>query len=366
MDNSSKENVKEIKITNQNQYSVWLGAGASSILSSLIPANVGRVLLVYPPAVAKYVEQIASSLPTGLRIFHYQHVDGEAAKDLSEAAQIWKTCGLAQLGREDLLIAVGGGATTDLVGFIAATWLRGIRFINIPTTVLAMVDAAVGGKTGINTAVGKNLVGAFYNPLAVICDYDFLVTLPERDMKAGLAEVVKCGFIRDKEILALIEEHSEAVRIPGCAALAEMIYRGVQVKAAVVSSDFKESGLREILNYGHTFGHAIEKFDNYRLRHGEAVAVGMQFAALLAEKLGIAAPGLSQKQRHYLQLLGLPCSYTEADWDSLLKIMSADKKVRSGQLRFVLLSDFGIPASYKITANQHSLLADIYKRDLRA
>src|SRR5690606_34917492 len=197
----------------------------------------------------------------------------------------WQVMGQADFTRSDAIVAVGGGATTDLAGFVAATWLRGITVVHVPTTLLAMVDAAVGGKTGINTAEGKNLVGAFHPPAGVLCDLAALESLDRWDLVAGLAEVIKTGFIADERILELVAEHADGLREwagadateETWAVLTELIERSVRVKARVVSEDLTEQGLREILNYGHTLGHAIELVERYQLRHGAAVAVGMVF-----------------------------------------------------------------------------------------
>ena len=241
------------------------------------------------------------------------------------------------------VIGFGGGSTTDLAGFVAATWLRGVKLIQIPTTLLGMVDAAVGGKTGINTQEGKNLVGAFYAPAAVICDLDTLASLPRNEIVAGFGEVAKYGFIQDTRILEIIEADVERAVDPSTEEFRELIERSIAIKARVVGSDFKESGLREILNYGHTLGHAIEHAEKYRWRHGAAIAIGMVFVAELARLAGRLSDADVERHRSVFKLLGLPTTYRADRWDQLLATMQRDKKSRAGNLRFVVLDAIGKP-----------------------
>ena len=226
--------------------------------------------------------------------------------------------------RSDAIVAVGGGAVTDVAGFVAATWLRGVRVVHLPTSLLGMVDASVGGKTGINTAEGKNLVGAFHPPAGVLVDLDTLDTLPPNELISGMAEVIKCGFIADPVILDLIE-------------------RAIAVKATVVSEDLKDVGRREFLNYGHTLGHAIELTERYSWRHGAAVSVGMMFAAELGRSVGRLSDAEADRHRSILDLLGLPLSYRRDRWQALLDAMRRDKKSRGDLLRFVVLDGIGRP-----------------------
>ena len=208
--------------------------------------------------------------------------DGEDAKTVPVAAFCWDVLGQIGMTRSDVVVGLGGGSTTDLAGWVAAGWLRGVRVIQVPTTLAGMVDAAVGGKTGVNTERGKNLVGAFHPPAGVLCDLATLATLPVHDYVAGLAEVVKCGFIADPVILDLIEADPVAAARPGNPVERELVERSVAVKAEVVSEDLTEQGRREILNYGHTLGHAIERAERYRWRHGAAVSIGLVYAAELS------------------------------------------------------------------------------------
>jgi 3-dehydroquinate synthase len=270
--------------------------------------------------------------------------DGEEAKTSAVLALCWQLLGEAGFTRTDAVVGVGGGAVTDLAGFVAATWLRGVRVVQVPTTLLAMVDAAVGGKTGINTAEGKNLVGAFHPPAGVLCDLGLLGTLPREDLVAGLAEVVKCGFIADPAILELVEGSVEAATDPTSAVLRELVERAVAVKARVVTEDLRESSLREILNFGHTLGHAIELVERYRWRHGTAVSVGMVFAAELGRLAGRTPEPVADRVRAVLSLLELPRTYRQDRWPQLLEAMRRDKKSRGDLLRFVVLDGLARPS----------------------
>jgi 3-dehydroquinate synthase len=238
-------------------------------------------------------------------------------------------------------VGIGGGAVTDFAGYLAASWLRGIDWVAIPTTVAGMVDAAVGGKTGINSDYGKNLIGAFHSPISVLIDPVWLETLSDRDFAAGLAEVVKCGFIRDQRILDLMHAKTLHDIRSSREVTLELIERSVAVKALVVSGDFKESFDREILNYGHTFGHAVELLSKYSLRHGECVSIGMAYIAYLSERLGIITSDIRALHIETLSGLGLPTSYKEAEWPELLAAMKVDKKSRGNTLRFVVITEVG-------------------------
>jgi 3-dehydroquinate synthase len=255
---------------------------------------------------------------------------------------------------------VGGGAVTDLSGFVASSWLRGIDWVAVPTTLAAMVDAAVGGKTGINSEYGKNLIGSFYSPISVLVDTSWLDSLSDRDFAAGLAEVIKSGFIADRKIVdLLIDKDLAAVRDDKSLTL-ELITRTVAVKAKVVSGDFRESFDREILNYGHTLGHAIELQSRYSLRHGECVSIGLVFAANLANQVGILSDELTILHGQILAKLSLPVTYDSKYWPELRAAMSIDKKSRSGTLRFVAISEIG--KTLRIEAPSESELLAAYER----
>ncbi len=249
-------------------------------------------------------------------------------------------------------------------GFVAASWLRGVRFVNVPTTVLGMVDAAVGGKTGINTAEGKNLVGAFHEPAGVLCDLDVLTTLPAAELRSGLAEIVKCGFIADTTILDLIEAAPETVADATSPIVAELIAKGIAVKARAVAGDLRESADgddigREALNYGHTFGHAVERFEGYRIRHGEAISIGMVYVAEIAHRAGMIDDELLARHRSILTTLGLPTTYRGGIWEALSATMRLDKKTRGDQLRFVVLEGLANPVI--LAGPDESLIVDAYK-----
>jgi 3-dehydroquinate synthase len=280
----------------------------------------------------------------GYEAIAVQLPNAEEAKTAEVAAYCWKALGQTGFTRTDVVLGIGGGATTDVAGFVAATWLRGVRWIAVPTTILGMVDAAVGGKTGINTAEGKNLVGAFHPPAGVLCDLAALDSLPVNDYVSGLAEVIKAGFIADPAILELIESDPEAARRPTGLHTAELVERSIRVKADVVSGDLKESGRREILNYGHTLGHAIERNERYSWRHGAAVSVGMVFAAELGRIAGRLDDATADRHRAVLTAVGLPVSYRGDQWPRLLETMKIDKKSRGNLLRFIVLEGLARPA----------------------
>lgn len=326
-------------------YDVAIGRGLLRAVPERIPQRARRVVVIHQPTLREVASELRESIAaTGREAFLAEVPDGEEAKTAQVAGFLWTVCGQAGLARQDLVIGLGGGAATDLAGFVAATWLRGIDVLQVPTTVAAMVDAAVGGKTGINTSEGKNLVGAFHPPIAVLADLDVLAGLGAHDVAAGLAEAVKAGFIADEEILRIVEADPQAVLDTGSDAFREVIERAVRVKARVVSADLTETGEREILNYGHTLGHAIERNERYQWRHGAAVAVGMMFAAELAHLAGKLSEADVDRHRAVLASLGLPTTYRGRQWPKLEEAMKRDKKSRAGLLRFVVLDRIGAPA----------------------
>lgn len=334
-----------IEVDADRRYPVLVGSGVRRQVADHVPEGAAQVLLVHPAALVDEAEQLGQQVRgSGPQVVLLEVPDGEAAKDLEVIAGGWDLLGQHAFTRSDVVIALGGGAVTDAAGFIAATWLRGVEVIQVPTTLLAMVDAAVGGKTGINTSAGKNLVGSFHSPLAVLCDLQMLATLPPADLRAGLAEVIKCGFIADPQILDLVQADPAAALDPGSSVLAELVQRSISVKAQVVSADLREADQREILNYGHTLAHAIENAESYRWRHGDAVAVGMVFAAEVAHRAGRLGAADLNRHRRVLTAVGLPTSYTGATWDRLLTAMRRDKKARAGTLRLVVLEGVGHPA----------------------
>lgn len=325
-------------------YEVLIGRQLLGELPSLIGDRAQRVAVLHPEALAETGEAVRQDLADqGYEAIAIQLPNAEEAKTVEVAAYCWKALGQTGFTRTDVIVGVGGGATTDVAGFVAATWLRGVRWIAVPTTVLAMVDAAVGGKTGINTAEGKNLVGAFHPPAGVLCDLASLDSLPVHDYVSGMAEIIKAGFIADPAILDLIESDPEGARTPAGPHTAELIERSIRVKAEVVSSDLKESGLREILNYGHTLGHAIEKNERYKWRHGAAVSIGMVFAAELGRLAGRLDDATADRHRAILESVGLPLTYRGDQWPRLLENMKVDKKSRGDLLRFIVLDGLGKP-----------------------
>lgn len=330
-----------------DRYDVVIGHGVLDRVPMLIGAGAQRVLLITSESLREYADPVAAALREDeLEVVEALVPDAESAKTADVLVELWGVLGRAGFTRSDAVVCVGGGTVTDLGGFVAATWLRGVPVVQVPTTLLAMVDAAVGGKTGINTAEGKNLVGAFHEPAGVLCDLSVLRTLPRTDLIAGLAEVIKGGFIADPRIVARVEASAgdlDAMLDPDGLVLRELVERKIAVKASVVAADLRESHLREILNYGHTMAHAIEQAEHYRMRHGEAVAIGMTYAARLGELAGITPPELVARQRAVLESVGLPTTYDGASFDELLTVMGRDKKSRGSQLRFVVLQDIGVP-----------------------
>lgn len=325
-------------------YEVLVGRQLLDELPGLIGAQAQRVAVLHPEALAETGEVLRADLAAqGYEAIAIQLPNAEEAKTVEVAAYCWKALGQTGFTRTDVIVGVGGGATTDVAGFVAATWLRGVRWIAVPTTVLAMVDAAVGGKTGINTAEGKNLVGAFHPPAGVLCDLAALESLPVHDYVSGLAEIIKAGFIADPAILDLIEADPAAARTPEGPHTAELIERAIRVKAEVVSSDLKESGLREILNYGHTLAHAIEKNERYNWRHGAAVSVGLVFAAELGRIAGRLDDPTADRHRTILESVGLPVTYRGDQWPKLVENMKIDKKSRGDRLRFIVLDGLAKP-----------------------
>jgi 3-dehydroquinate synthase len=317
-------------------------------------------MLLFDPAVAGPIPALVDTLRTvGFEVHLLAVPSGEDAKQLDIAATAWQRLGEAAFTRTDLVIAIGGGATTDLAGFVAANWLRGTPVLHVPTTLLAMVDAAIGGKTGINTAEGKNLVGAFHQPEAVLCDPAFLTTLPPPELISGMAEVIKAGLIADGGILDVVWSGPQETLNPEGPLLTELIRRAVTVKAQVVGDDPKEAGRRAILNYGHTFGHAIEQVEHFGWRHGDAVAVGMVFAAEVSVRADVMDPSLLGLHRELLSAVGLPISYPSGRWDHLSTAMRRDKKNQGKTRRMVLLEDVGSPIIVRDVPE--SLLQEAYQ-----
>ncbi len=340
-----------IRVTAESPYDVLVGTNILGAVANLLGPDVSRVAVIHPhglPGPPCLLGQALSD--AGYAVHPIPVPDGESAKTVGVAADCWAELGRTGLTRSDAVVGVGGGATTDLAGFVAATFLRGIRVVHVPTTLLGMVDAAVGGKTGINTAEGKNLVGSFHEPAGVVCDLALLTSLPRADLASGLAEVVKCGLIADGRILDVVAADPAGALDPASAGLRELVERAVAVKARVVSADLREATStgssvgREALNYGHTLGHAIERVEHYRFRHGDAVAIGLVYAAELSRVTGRLDERAVGRHRDLLRRVGLPTSYPAGRWPALHEAMRMDKKARGDRLRFVILDAIGRPA----------------------
>ncbi|MCU1690405.1 MAG: 3-dehydroquinate synthase [Pseudonocardiales bacterium] len=324
-------------------YDVVVGQGLVGELAEAV-AGANKVAIIHPPTLRATAEAIRDELiGDGFDAHVIEIPDGEDAKTLRVAGYCWDVLAKIELTRTDIIVGLGGGATTDLAGWVAAGWLRGVKVVQVPTTLAGMVDAAIGGKTGINLDTGKNLVGAFHPPAAVLCDLSTLTTMPVNDYIAGLAEAVKCGFIVDPTILDIIEADPVAATAPGNPAERSIIERCIQVKADVVGEDLTEQGLREILNYGHTLGHAIERAEGYRWRHGAAVSVGLVFAAELGRLAGRLDDATADRHKPILEALGLPVAYRPHALKTLLATMRVDKKARGDRLRFIVLDGLAKP-----------------------
>ena len=326
-------------------YDVHIARGALDRLPGLV-SDASRVAIVHPVGLPGLARTVAALVDRPVTLISVP--DAEAAKTPQVLGGCWDALAAAGFTRNDLIVGVGGGTTTDLAGFVAASWLRGVDYVSVPTSVLAMVDAAVGGKTGINLPAGKNLVGAFYEPKAVLCDLSLLGSLAPEEVASGLAEVVKCGFIADRAILDLAVDDLAECQDVASARFAELVTRAVAVKARVVAADFTESTSkgsavgREALNYGHTLGHAIERHAGYTWRHGQAISVGMAWIARVSRDLLGLDPANVSLHDELLGGLGLPLAY-DAPFADLRPIMSLDKKARGTTLRLVGLTGQGAP-----------------------
>ena len=319
--------MKFIPVNAEHLYEVdFVESWSNAIVESIADRPA---VIIFPSSLKSVVSALRSSL------HHVEVPDGESQKSLESFGRVLNEIANLGMTRQGLIIGIGGGATTDLAGYVAASYVRGMDWIAVPTSLAGMVDAAIGGKTGINLNAGKNLAGAFHSPRKVIVDERFLSTLSERDIKAGMAEVAKCGFISDIHILDLIEKGWREN-------ISELIFRAVTVKANVVTNDFRESFEREVLNYGHTLGHAIERDSGYELRHGEAVSIGLNYAAALSVRFSGLSENEYKRHINILELLDLPTRYPRDKWSALLSVMQNDKKKRD-HLRFVTLSTLGNP-----------------------
>jgi 3-dehydroquinate synthase len=335
-------------------YEVVVEPGALGNVASMIApfAERRRVAIVTDEHVEQlYARRIAAQLP-GSQIFSIRA--GEAAKTRETWSDVTDNLLIAGFSRDTLIVAAGGGVVGDLAGFVAATYMRGVPFVQVPTTLLAMIDASVGGKTGVDTPVGKNLVGAFHQPVLVIADPNVLATLPSNHFRAGLAEALKHGVIADAAYFERIAASRESTARDE-RGLTELISESVRIKASVVARDERESGLRKVLNFGHTIGHAIESVSNYKLLHGEAVAIGMALESALAERIGVAKPGTSNAIREALNAIGLPATFPALDPAAVLAATKSDKKARAGRVEYALPAKIGSMAG---EASEWSIAVD--------
>jgi 3-dehydroquinate synthase len=339
----------------QQAYDIAIAAGSLDELGTWMtgtatkPLKLGKkVLLVSNPMIFEHYGQraIAALEQAGFEVASYILPEGEQSKTLDSVQKIYDAALENYLERSSTMVALGGGVVGDMTGFAAATWLRGINVLQVPTSLLAMVDASIGGKTGVNHPKGKNLIGAFHQPRLVLIDPQVLQTLPEREFRAGMAEVIKYGVIWDAELFTQLEQSQrlDQLQYLDQGLLQEILTRSCQAKAHVVSKDEKEAGLRAILNYGHTIGHAVESLTGYRsVNHGEAVAIGMVAAGQIAVELQLWDQDANQRQLALIQKAGLPTRLpAELDIAAILTSLQTDKKVEAGRVRFVLPTQIGV------------------------
>lgn len=327
-------------------YDIHIGTGNLAEIGPILITTepVAHAVVITDTNVQQYANSVAQSIAAeGADVAVLTIEAGEMSKSPATAATLWEEVLKEGADRKTIVVAVGGGVVGDLAGFVAATFARGLDFVQVPTTLLAQVDSSVGGKTGINLSSAKNMVGAFWQPLTVIIDTDVLSTLPERDFVAGLAEVIKYGMIQDQEFFNYLEQHLFELKDRNADVLRYVVSRCCRLKADVVEADEREtSGRRAILNYGHTFAHALEAASGYgELMHGEAVSIGMICAARLAESMNRIDASVSARQHALLQALGLPVTVPNLDIDMLMDLMMHDKKVEYGKLRFILPDRLG-------------------------
>jgi 3-dehydroquinate synthase len=338
-------------------YPVEIGAGTLAGLGARVAECSGArraVVITVPPVGRRYAARVMRSLrAAGLDAKRLEVPDGDASKSLRQLERLYHGLLAAGADRHSVLVALGGGMVSDLTGFAAATYLRGIAFVSVPTTVLAMVDASVGGKTGVNLREGKNLVGAFHQPRLVAIDIETLRSLPQRERAAGFAEVVKKAIIWDGELFEALERSAEALLALEEAALVPVLARAVEIKALVVRRDEREQGVRRLLNFGHTLAHAIEALGRYRgLLHGEAVAIGMVYAAERSEALGFAAGGTAARLEKLCRRFGLPTRPPAFDRSAYLDALRVDKKTQDSRIHFVVLEGVGSAKTVPLSPSQ--------------
>jgi 3-dehydroquinate synthase len=346
-----------------SRYPIWIGAGllGSAAAWAGLPAAARAVIVTNPTVDALHGAALRRALSS-----HYPNLttlalpDGEVHKDWSTLNLVFDHLLATGCDRKTVLFALGGGVVGDMTGFAAATFMRGVPFVQVPTTLLAQVDSSVGGKTAVNHPLGKNMIGAFYQPRRVICDLDTLATLPARELAAGLAEVIKYGPIADAGLLGWLEVHLDALLARDPAALAHAVRRSCEIKAWVVGQDERESGLRAILNFGHTFGHAIEAGLGYgEWLHGEAVGCGMVMAADLSAALGLVPPAFVDRLEALIRRAGLPTRAPALGVVRYLELMRVDKKAEGGEIRFVVIES---PGRASVRAAPDALVAEVIER----
>ncbi len=331
----------------ERSYAISIGSGLLELLGTIcldVAAKGTRVFVVTDSHVGPlYLETACESLrAAGFQVSSHEVEAGEPSKSVEPLGEIWQQAIQARLDRKSLFVALGGGVVGDLCGFAAASTLRGIPFVQVPTSLLAMVDSAVGGKTGINLPQGKNLVGAFYQPQAVVADLEVLTSLPSREFHAGLAEVIKYGVIWDEALFRFLEERADEIEALDPACLSHLVKRSCEIKAEVVRQDEREGGLRAILNFGHTLGHAIENVLGYgEWLHGEAIAAGMVYAARVSERVKGFPPEETDRLIRLFQRYELPVDWSGLEWDAVFRAMTADKKAENAVPRFVLAEKMG-------------------------
>ena len=329
--------MKRLSVRAEHEYEIRIDVRWKEEIAVLMQGRTKTAIITS----SSFSPDLGELLSLESEVHQFKVPDGEAGKTFTTLNSIWDWLGAAGFTRNDLIVGIGGGALTDLSGFAAATWLRGIDWVAVPTSLAGMVDAAIGGKTAINSDFGKNLIGSFHSPVAVVIDPIWLETLSDRDFSAGMAEVIKCGFIADPKILE-IASHTNLEQLRADEPkIVDLVYRAAKVKAEVVSVDFKESFAREILNYGHTLGHAVEIHSKFKLRHGEAVSIGLVYAAELASARSLISSEILAMHRNLLTNLNLPISYDRAAWATLRPILALDKKSRGAIIRFVTLTGLG-------------------------
>ena len=349
--------VRRVRVALDPAYNVVVGRGVLARLTDLvkIAKSAEQACIVSHPRIRRLWGGVLEQALTdaGLRVTWCTFPAGEERKTLEVAGRLSRAMARADLHRGDVVIALGGGVVGDVGAFVASTYARGVPVVQVPTTLLAMVDSAIGGKTGVNLPQGKNLVGTFHQPIGVLADLDVLTSLPERELRGGLAEVIKYGFISDPPLVDLVIRKESEILARGDV-LEQIVLRCAKIKAGVVAADEKESGLRAILNYGHTLGHAIEVLSvsgrsRTKLHHGEAISIGMVYAAAVAEAAGVAKTGLVEQHRKGLGAVGLPTRVEGMSWTEVRERMMVDKKYSRG-LRFVLLERPGKPVVTKVAA----------------